>query len=1138
MLAKDLINRLERLGLLDQEIIEALREQLAQSGARVTPEAVAKLLVDNGQLTRFQATKLIGELRSSEYSDANEGVEVVDEAGDDLGLLDGDDSVGVVEVVDEIAEAVEVTNDGQAVPVRASGRRSAARSSLDSMSMDDPSGMSPTRHRKVNAGKKIRDPDKSVWDSFKIYGIASFIMVLLFFGGALYFVLAKGSADETIEQANKYYTLENYATAKTAYDGFLKSFGQANPHSSIARTRLAMSDLYLFTEFSDPARATKEAERILPTIENEPGLEEERANLAELLVDVADNIAKAAGLAKETTEKQRLLVDLDRQIALTENSTYVTAAARTALASRLLGVGETRARVQRDINRNLRLDESVLSMETDLKEQKTKSAYDTRMQLLREFPELRTDKRIVELVVAASLIQQQLVTSATDLPEVSNEPLAIDSVKNIVLASQTGEPAPGLADEVIYIRIHGSIIAFNARDGKLLWRRYVGFGQDHDPVPVNPGGQEGVLLSDSQSLEVQKTDSKEGAIRWRTKINEPFSQPMASEGVIYVSTQGGRLIAIEADTGQPRWATQIPQPLEESPGINDRPGKLYLTGDHSNLYVLDKKSGKCTESFYIGHEKGTVSVPAISLQGSEAGHVFVIENAGVDFALMHVLKCDTQGGALKASQPPFRLQGNVTVPPVMVLGRRMIVLTDRGQIAVFDIEQTAKVAEQVSMVAEQVGSYDSPTSTKMAVGKNQMWVTGTRIGRFELQVSTGRVVRDWITSEGDAFIGTPLLIGDTLIHARVLRGTSGVRVTACELTKGTAYWETDVGVPVAMLAMKPDGKGFYAVTSQAALFELDGQSLAEGATTGPVENPGGNGVAKRFEFPLRIDDQRSVMLNQEPGGQICVYDATRAREKLRLIQLALPSGSNGKQGIFAGDGLMVTLNSGRIMLCDWQTGGSLGSPFQPASEPGKSVVWMQPVALSSDANQVVIADDRKKLYRLRVAEQVRELASVDLDEPLLGPMSAIADTIVASVAGPAADFVVCFNGTSLEETARTLLDGRITWGPFPAGESVMLQTNDGLLRGFDAKGKPTIAPLPLPPGLLVHGVKRIGDKLIIAGKSGWLVAIDAASGKMTGKTNLGQPLSGLPLEAGKKLLVPGTEGVVYITEIPASVDAP
>ena len=73
MLANELIDRLERLGLLDQEIIEALREQLVQGGTRVTPEAVAKLLVDNGHLTRFQATKLIGELRSGEYQSDSDG---------------------------------------------------------------------------------------------------------------------------------------------------------------------------------------------------------------------------------------------------------------------------------------------------------------------------------------------------------------------------------------------------------------------------------------------------------------------------------------------------------------------------------------------------------------------------------------------------------------------------------------------------------------------------------------------------------------------------------------------------------------------------------------------------------------------------------------------------------------------------------------------------------------------------------------------------------------------------------------------------------------------------------------------------------------------------------------------------------
>ncbi len=1135
MLAKDLIDRLERRGLLDQEIIEALREQLAQSGARVTPEAVAKLLVDNGQLTRFQATKLIGELRDGEYPDDSGDVAVID-AGDDLALIDGDDAA-VVEVFDD--DAVMVDEDALSAGQGAGGNAFAASgggSGQVATITDGDAGMPASGTRKVNVGKKVRDPAVSIWDSFKIYGIAALLLVLLFFGAALYFVLSKGNADETIAQANKAYDQQSYAGAQKSFESFLENFGQANQHSSIARTRLAMCELYQYAQFSDPTRATKEAERILPAIENEEGLEEERNNLAALLVDVADNIAKAAGEAKETTEKQQLLADLDRQIKLMENPSYVTSTARQALATRLLGVSETRARVQRDINRNLRLDESVASMKASLEAKDTKKAYDTRIALLREYPELRNDSRLTELIQSASKIQFELVKTSRELPEVSTEPLATDSVKNIVLTSRSGEASPGLRDEIVYMRVHGSILAFNAADGKLLWRRYVGMGQDYAPAPVDPSGREGVLLCDSQALEVQRTDGQDGSIRWRAKIGEPFSLPISQRGDIFLTTTSGKLISLDAESGEPRWVTQIPQPLEESPGVSERPAVLYLTGDHSNLYVLDKRNGKCSESYYIGHGKGTIAVPPLTLQGPDGGHVFVFENAGIDFALMHVLKCDAQGGGLAIAQPPFRLEGNVMVPPVMVLGRRLIVLTDRGEISVYDVEQSAKTSEQVSRTAHQVASYDRATSTQMAVGKNQMWVTGTRIGRFELQVSTGRIPRDWVNHEGDAFITAPVLIEDTLIHARVLRGTSGVRVTAADPVSGRAYWQTDVGVPVALLTPRPDGKGFYAISSQATLYELDGQTLAAGATSGPIENPGGLGVAMRFENPTWIDEQRAVMLNQESGGQICVLDPSRAREKLRLMTLAITPARAGGRGVIVGDGYMLPLNSGRIVLMDWQTGRALGSPFQPPSEPDKLVRWTDPVVLTGEDGQVVIADDRKKMYRLRVGEQIRELAAVDLKENLLGPMAGVGDSIIATAGGASADLLLTFDTATLEESARVLLDGRVSWGPFAAGDLAVLQTDDGMLRGYDASGKAAMTPVMLLKGELVRNVKLINGSLLVASRAGWIAMIDPASGMMTGKTDLNQPLSALPLEVGKGLLVPGAEGIVYITTIPNSVD--
>ena len=501
---------------------------------------------------------------------------------------------------------------------------------------------------------------------------------------------------------------------------------------------------------------------------------------------------------------------------------------------------------------------------------------------------------------------------------------------------------------------------------------------------------------------------------------------------------------------------------------------------------------------------------------------------------MHVLKVDQAGEKLTVAQPPFRLVGNVTVPPTIVLGRRLIVLTDRAQIAVYDIEQTAATAEQVSLVAEQVASYDAPTNAQIAVGKNQVWVTGTRIGRYELQVSTGRVSREWVINEGDSFIGRPQVIQDTLFHARVLRGTSGVRVTAADPKTGKPYWQTDVGVPVSMITPAPGGKSFHVVTAQAALFELDAAALNDGATTAPIENPGGSGVSMRFEDPAVIDKDRAVMLNQETGSQLSVYDATREREKLRLITMALPDGKPSGSGLIAGSGFFLPLDSGRIVLMNWQTGSQLGSPFQPPSSPNTKVKWSQPVTLPSDPDQVIVADDRKKIYRLRVGEQVRELASESLESPLLGPSTIIGETLFATTAGPSADFLVSFDAGALTSKSKRLLDGRVNWGPFAVGELVLVRTDDGKLRAFDAAGEPKFEVV-LPAGPMVDGIALAADKLIVCGRGGWVVSIDPVAGQMIGQVDLSQPLSAPPLPVGKRLLVPGMEGVVYIIETPQSV---
>ena len=63
MLAEKFINRLEQQGLLEEEIVNKLRRKIskAKNQHRITAEHIAKLLVDAGHLTQFQATKLVAE---------------------------------------------------------------------------------------------------------------------------------------------------------------------------------------------------------------------------------------------------------------------------------------------------------------------------------------------------------------------------------------------------------------------------------------------------------------------------------------------------------------------------------------------------------------------------------------------------------------------------------------------------------------------------------------------------------------------------------------------------------------------------------------------------------------------------------------------------------------------------------------------------------------------------------------------------------------------------------------------------------------------------------------------------------------------------------------------------------------------
>ena len=370
------------------------------------------------------------------------------------------------------------------------------------------------------------------------------------------------------------------------------------------------------------------------------------------------------------------------------------------------------------------------------------------------------------------------------------------------------------------------------------------------------------------------------------------------------------------------------------------------------------------------------------------------------------------------------------------------------------------------------------------------------------------------------------------MHARQLRGTSGIRVSAVDPNTGKEFWRNDVGAPVVML--RRAGALVHALTSQASLFELDMASIASGATQSPIETPGAVGVIMRFEDPLAIDAERCVLVNKassEGGQQVAVYDPTRKTEKVRLVSLNLPTGMPSGRGLIAGGGLFLPLDTGRAVVMNYETGSQLGSPFQPPSNPVGKVSWTNVVRLPDDPSQVVVADSRKGLYRLRVGDRINPLGTTELPAPTLGTIAAVGNTMFAAISGPSSDSLIIRDLVNLKEKSNSQIDGRVIWGPATAGDQAIILVDDQVLRGISTDGKPTFS-VPVPKGIPVGDVLLHDGKIIVVSDSGWVAVIDPATNELVGMTEIGEPFSATPMALKDRLLIPGEEGVVYVVKIP------
>jgi len=1118
--AKQFIEQLAAQQLLSPSIIDELRRQVAEVKSRLTPEMIAKLLVDNGHLTKFQATKLIADFKGDGEREMPTGPRY--DMGSELDFLPDDEqskpSPSAIFVADEapvevmpIEEVVEVVDVELVEVVEANVRpgRSKARTS----SPQKPKQQKSARPRHVEVSAKVNP-----WDSFRILGIGMMFALTLILGGWLTWHFWRGNAKDTLLNADEAYKQRNYEKAAEIYTTFTKNFS-GDENLSFAKVRQALALIRKDVELaSDPNIGLKTISQLLPSIASEPALSGEQGDLYGVLLSLAGKFNERADRTESVADRKSLMTQMDDLLKIINDPQYVGSAQRTAQEQTFLRITEGRERIVRDISREEELVKAIEAINAKLATKNALGAHEVRRELINRYPQLETDERLSAKVKEATAIQESLVGPGTLNIRLTKDAPSSSIGRTFVLGNMSKGSAPALTGRQLFVKVKGSVYGLDGQSGSVLWRQYIGRDFQNEPIRLSETAASDVLVCQPELGRLQRLTGANGATQWFADLSTPAHRPYVDGENVYVSTLDGTVVNLDAVAGQTKWMLKVPQSLSVAPGSGSGKQHLYVAAESSNLYVLSRADGSCKEVHYLGHRAGAITVPPVLV----LGQLFVFENRG-DHSLIRVFSTSAQGLELQSTQTPFRMKGNIVVPP-QIDGRRVFVITDLGEIAVLDVEPAAD-KDKVSRFDPVPASYLEPRLSYLAVGNNRLWIAESMLIRMNLVVSRGKLEREWVKEDGDRFTSPPQIIGDAMVHCRTLRGNSGIRVSAVNSESGDPLWATDLGVPVVSIATTGSGKP-DAINSAAMLFTLDPtKPIRESADS----NPGEGKAQLKFGFPTQLNNEL-LLLNTSTPNQIAVYSPT-GPNKLRVLSANF-GGSKPSCPPTAVEGkFAIGLENGQIVLVDPSNGAPVGSPFQMPMQPGARIVWNQPVYLA-DSKTLITANSSQKLIRIGVGDALRSLSEVDLENRLTGPLVTLNNKIFGVEATPAADNLLQFDATSLAKGVSLPLDGRLIAGPFVTDNAIIVQV-DGKLQAVSADNQKLWA-VDFPKSKLLGPPLKSAESFVFLTSGGQVWVVNQSSGEVTASVDVGQPLSGTAKLIASNLLVGSDEGAVLLLPIPTT----
>lgn len=1173
--------------LLSDKLLASLRQQVAKSPKPIRPETLAKRLIDAGHLTPALAKRLLAAMPQTE-AEANGAAQRAgskerapaaspprEESDDDLGLAPLDD-----EDARKPASASKVTKPAktsppstkqhakQSPPAKAKPpeQPSSDSSLLDEelAPLDSADGSLPpldgllaadAMDAAAGAGSPLaplaakqrglfgwlkrggqpsvpRHPEK-VWESPVLLLSSGVLVGLLVLGAVLLWALGRQSGDEVLAAANEEYRAGSYTQAIHKFDQYLRRFPRHQGVSS-ARVKRGLARLRQATaEGNDWPAALATAQQVVKEISPEEAFSESAGELAAMLPAIAEGLAARA----QKDNDPEVLAQAREAVELAGNRMIVPT--RLQPRAKLDEIEAQLALVQRQIRQEAELDAAVAAIQTALDQRDAPFAYKTRQELLRTYPALADDPKLMAVTRAISAAQKLAVRVTEDAVEPGGELPTSPVSATLTLAELiTKEPIAGAEGEVFITVVAGAAYGFNATDGRLMWKRLLGDASDGLRAPTGvvsaPGGDVFVLAPSREEL--WRLDAPTGHPRWRLPLGGPADvPPLLAKDRLVVATRGGRLHLIDAESGTSIRQIQLPQPVSVAPVVDAERGLIYQAADHSNLFVLELADGRCLDVVHLGHTQGSLAAPPVLATGvllvpvNDRARTAVLRVYGTAGASQVAAPSGSEQAPAAAPGPlrllqEFRVRGQFDMPP-LVAGRGIVAVTDLGMVLAFELSAGDPGKPLVPIMQRETADTEPLARYGLFEGA-QLFLADNRLTKFDLRAAEGRLVPQWVSDEQSAFLELPRPIGNAVVHVRRRIGEPGIIVAAVHAEEGRTLWQNRIAVPPAgRPVVRPGEKQLVVTGSTGATFQVDIDAFrAETVLNEPLV---GTGQFRQPANSVAELGDGALLLSSGPGSsEVALLNPSEPSSG--HVWRVLPGKLTSLPVAFQG-GVLLPCLPGHLFLLDPRTNTPLAQPFQPSLTPEGRLDWRLPAV--GDGRQVAVTDGRETLFALAIQPDPKPhfvpIALVELAVPVVAPLAATGNMVLTVNEAQA---VIAYELPDLDNRGEWTLDSRCEWGPARVGDYVLLATEAGQLLCFDAEAQLRWR-VALPDAPLA-GATVLDDHLLLATAAGTLWRIDAGDGHEVGRVELRRPLATDPVPVGREVVVGGRTGSLYRVEVP------